>query len=106
MGGLDKLVFHEDWPVPSPSPNQLLLKLHACGPNNTDVDTRSGGYSKAVSEATTGGAYQEVGKNDPTWGGAPINFPRIQGADVVGTVVAAGDAADAGLIGQRVMADC
>lgn len=61
IGGLDKLVFHEDWPVPSPSPSQLLLKLHACGPNNTDV---------------------------------------------VGTVVAAGDSADAGLIGQRVMADC
>ena len=104
-GGLDKLVFHDDWPVPTPSPDQVLIKVHACGLNNTDVNTRSGWYSKAVSEATTGGAYQEVGEDDPTWGGAPITFPRIQGADVAGTVVAVGEAADAALIGRRVMAD-
>jgi len=105
-GGLDKLVFHDDWPVPTPGPQEMLIKVHACGLNNTDVNTRSGWYSKAVSEATTGGAYQDVGENDPTWGGAPITFPRIQGADMVGTVVAAGDAADRALIGKRVMADC
>ncbi|MGI9418038.1 MAG: alcohol dehydrogenase family protein [Geminicoccaceae bacterium] len=105
-GGLDKLVFHDDWPAPTPGPNQVLIKVHACGLNNTDVNTRSGWYSKAVSEATTGGAYQEVGEDDPTWGGAPITFPRIQGADMVGTVVAVGETADSALIGKRVMADC
>ena len=104
-GGLDKLVFHDDWPVPSPGSHEVLIKVHACGLNNTDVNTRSGWYSKAVSEATTGGAYQEVGENDPTWGGAPITFPRIQGADIAGTVVAVGEATDASLIGKRVMAD-
>ncbi len=105
-GGFDKLVFHDDWPVPTPSPDQVLIKVHACGLNNTDVNTRSGWYSKAVSEATTGGAYQEVDSSDPSWGGAPITFPRIQGADMAGTVVAVGEAADASLIGKRVMADC
>jgi hypothetical protein len=45
------------------------------------VNTRTGWYSKAVSEATTGGAYDRS-DDDPTWGGAPIAFPRIQGADV------------------------
>ena len=105
-GGLDKLVFHSDWPRPSPEPNEVLIKVHACGLNNTDVNTRSGWYSKTVSEGTTGAAYDEVGKDDPTWGGAPITFPRIQGADVVGKVVAVGEAADAALIGKRVMADC
>ncbi|MGI9433622.1 MAG: alcohol dehydrogenase family protein [Geminicoccaceae bacterium] len=104
-GGMDKLVFHDDWPVPKPEPHQVLIRVHACGLNNTDVNTRSGWYSKAVSGATTGGAYKEIDDSDPTWGGAPITFPRIQGADVVGTVVAVGERADADLVGRRVMVD-
>ena len=55
-GDLDNLEYHEDWPVPAPGPNQVLIKLHACGLNNTDINTRSGWYSKKVSDATTGGA--------------------------------------------------
>jgi NADPH:quinone reductase-like Zn-dependent oxidoreductase len=74
--------------------------------NNTDVNTRTGWYSKAVSEATTGGAYEKVNDEDPSWGGAPIVFPRIQGADIVGTVVAVGGNGDESIIGKRVMADC
>ena len=104
-GGLDKLVFHDDWPVPTPAPNQVLIKVHACGLNNTDVNTRSGWYSKAVTEATTGGALSSASDDDATWGGAPITFPRIQGADMVGEVVAVGEEADPALIGRRVMAD-
>jgi len=104
-GGMDKLVFHEEWPVPEPGPAEVLIKVHACGLNNTDVNTRSGWYSKAVSGATTGAAIDKVDDTDPSWGGAPIRFPRIQGADIAGTVVAAGADADAGLVGRRVMAD-
>lgn len=104
-GGLDKLVFHDDWPVPRPGADDVLIRVHACGLNNTDVNTRSGWYSKAVSEATTGGVYQDLGADDPAWGGSPISFPRIQGADAVGTVVAVGARADDGLIGKRVMTD-
>ena len=104
-GGLDKLVYHEDWPTPSPKENEVLIKVGACGLNNTDINTRSGWYSKAVSEATTGDAYTTVDEDDPTWGGEPITFPRIQGADVCGTVVAAGNNADNSLIGKRVITD-
>jgi NADPH:quinone reductase-like Zn-dependent oxidoreductase len=104
-GGLDKYVWHEDWPKPEPGPNEVLIRVRACGLNNTDVNTRSGWYSKAVSEATTGGAYESVGEADPTWGGKPISFPRIQGADVCGMVEAVGDRADASLIGKRVITD-
>jgi len=104
-GGLDRLVWHEDWPVPKPGENEVLIRVLACGLNNTDVNTRSGWYSKSVDQATTGGAYDEVDEEDPTWGGAPITFPRIQGADTVGVVVACGPGADAGLIGKRVMTD-
>lgn len=104
-GGLDKLEYRTDWPTPSPASNEVLIKVAACGLNNTDVNTRSGWYSKAVSDATTGDAYNTVDEDDPTWGGAPLTFPRIQGADVCGTVVAAGADADQSLIGKRVITD-
>jgi len=104
-GGLDKLEIHDDWPVPQPGPDQVLIKVGACGMNNTDVNTRSGWYSKDVTEATTGGAYTDVGEEDPSWGGAAISFPRIQGADTVGQVVACGANAPDSLIGKRVMTD-
>ncbi|MEM9844732.1 MAG: alcohol dehydrogenase family protein [Pseudomonadota bacterium] len=104
-GGLDQMVFHPDWPRPEAAPGEVLLRVLACGLNNTDVNTRSGWYSKAVSEATTGGAYDSVDEEDPTWGGAPISFPRIQGADVCGEVVAVGAGVDPGRIGERVITD-
>ncbi len=104
-GGLEKLEYHEDWPTPEPGPGEVRVKVHACGMNNTDVNTRSGWYSKAVTEATTGDAYNEVHAEDPTWGAAPLTFPRIQGADMVGAVVALGEGCDAGIMGKRVMND-
>ncbi|MEM7188290.1 MAG: alcohol dehydrogenase family protein [Pseudomonadota bacterium] len=104
-GDIDQIVLYEDWPRPEPAAGEVLIKVGACGLNNTDVNTRSGWYSKTVSQATTGGAYEEVGAEDPTWGGAPITFPRIQGADVCGRIVAVGDGVDAGRIGQRVITD-
>lgn len=106
-GGMDKLEYHEDWPIPEPEPNEVLIRVGACGLNNTDVNTRSGWYAKSVTEATTGGAYDSVSDEDEgTWGGAAISFPRIQGADAVGEVVAVGDRTDPALMGKRVMVDC
>lgn len=104
-GGLDQMVLHRDWPKPEPAPGEVLLRVLACGLNNTDVNTRSGWYSKAVSEATTGGAYDEVDDADPTWGGAPITFPRIQGADVCGEIIAVGEGVDPARVGERVITD-
>lgn len=104
-GGLDALEFETQWPVPTPKENEVLIRVAACGMNNTDINTRSGWYSKAVTEATTGGAYSEVGDEDPTWGGAGIQFPRIQGADVCGHVVAVGKGVGTDLIGKRVITD-
>ncbi|MEO3415062.1 alcohol dehydrogenase family protein [Roseovarius sp. CAU 1744] len=104
-GDLDAYEWHEDWPVPEVGADDVLIKVAACGLNNTDVNTRSGWYSKAVDDATTGGAYDTVNDEDPTWGGRPLTFPRVQGADVVGRVVAVGANADARLIGKRVMVD-
>ncbi|MEM8837302.1 MAG: alcohol dehydrogenase family protein [Pseudomonadota bacterium] len=104
-GGLEKLEYREDWPVPVPGPREVLIKVHACGMNNTDVNTRTGWYSKGTIEATTGAALEGVQDDDATWGSAPLTFPRIQGADVAGTVVAGGAESDPNLIGKRVMID-
>ena len=103
-GGLDALEVHDDWPVPVPVGQEILIKVGACGLNNTDVNTRSGWYSKAVRDATTGDGFDNVDA-DPTWGGSGFSLPRIQGADAVGVVVACGPGADTGLIGKRVLID-
>ena len=104
-GGLEQMVFHPEWPRPEPAAGEVLIKVGACGLNNTDVNTRSGWYSKAVSDATTGDAFETVNTDDPTWGGNPIIFPRIQGADVCGEIVAVGENVGADRIGERVITD-
>ncbi|MFL4471785.1 alcohol dehydrogenase family protein [Tateyamaria armeniaca] len=105
-GDMDALQLHTDWPVPVPDADEVLIRIGACGLNNTDVNTRVGWYSKAVTDATSGDGFASVDEEDPSWGGAPLTFPRIQGADAVGEVVAVGANADPDLIGKRVMIDC
>ena len=104
-GGMDMYEWRTDWPTPTPDADDVLIRVAACGLNNTDVNTRSGWYSKGVSEATTGGSYYTVSDEDPTWGGRPITFPRIQGADICGQIVAVGANVDPARIGERVITD-
>jgi NADPH:quinone reductase-like Zn-dependent oxidoreductase len=104
-GGMDMYEWRTDWPTPTPDADDVLIRVAACGLNNTDVNTRSGWYSKGVSEATTGGSYDTVSDEDPTWGGRPITFPRIQGADICGQIVAVGANVDPARIGERVITD-
>ena len=91
--------------MPASGPMGVLIAVGACGLNNTDVNTGTCWYSRAVTEATTGDARAGVDPGDAGWGGRPIGFPRIQGADVVGTVAAVGEGTDRGLVGRRVMVD-
>ncbi|MHB1571380.1 MAG: alcohol dehydrogenase catalytic domain-containing protein [Solirubrobacteraceae bacterium] len=75
---------------------------------HTDINTRTAWYSPTVRGGTTeGGAsgFLEALRNRGSWGGAPIRFPRIQGADIVGRVVAVGAGVDEGRIGDRVIVD-
>ena len=104
-GGLEKIVFKNDWPRPDPALGEVLVRVLACGLNNTDINTRTGWYSKTVSDATTGEVFDEVGEEDPTWGGKPITFPRIQGADVCGEIVAVGTGINPSRIGERIITD-
>jgi alcohol dehydrogenase len=88
-GGFDKLVVPDDVPVPRPGPGEALVRVSAAGVNNTDINTRIGWYSKGVTGATDGVA-DDAGIEDGGWGGA-LGFPRIQGADLCGTVAALGE---------------
>jgi len=104
-GDMDQMVFHKDWPRPDPAPGEVLVRVGACGLNNTDVNTRSGWYSKTVTGATTGSAFETLGEDDPAWGGSPISFPRIQGADACGVILAVGEGVDTARIGERIITD-
>ena len=105
-GGYDKLNFRDDVPVPNPGPNDVLIRVAAAGVNNTDINTRIGWYSKAVAEATDVGAASGIADaQDDGWSGAAFQFPRIQGADACGRIVAVGDNVDPARIGQRVLVE-
>ncbi len=108
-GGLDKLSYVEDWPTPDAGPGEVVVKVGACGLNNTDINTRTAWYSKAVSDGITDaggkGGFEEAEGGDASWGSSAITFPRIQGADVAGTIAAVGDGVDQARIGERVMID-
>jgi NADPH:quinone reductase-like Zn-dependent oxidoreductase len=108
-GGLDKLEYHEDWPIPTPAFGEVLVRVAACGLNNTDINTRTAWYSKSVTEGiTTSGGKQGFDSADAdsgSWGSASIRFPRIQGADVSGSIAAVGAGVDAARIGERVILD-
>ena len=99
-GGMDQMVFQENWPCPRPGDGQVLVKIGACGLNNTDINTRAGWYSKSVVTATTASGHQSIDENDPSWGGAPIAFPRIQGADICGEIVAIGSGVEPSRLGR------
>jgi len=105
-GGIDRLEYRTDVPVPRPGPGEVLIRVAAAGVNNTDINTRTGWYSKSVGEATsTGGAggFSGVDDRDASWSGRPMDFPRIQGADCCGHIVSVGPGVDPARIGERVL---
>ena len=104
-GSAEMTEWHDNWPMPSVKADEVLIKVGACGLNNTDINTRSGWYSKSVSGATADTNVQEPNAEDPSWGGAPIRFPRIQGADACGEIVAVGAGVDPKRVGERVITD-
>jgi NADPH:quinone reductase-like Zn-dependent oxidoreductase len=89
-GDDDVLDYRTDVPVPLPRANEVLIRVGAAGINNTDINTRLGWYA---ADGADGGA----------WTGEALAFPRIQGADVCGAIVAVGAGVAATRIGERVL---
>ncbi|MFK7801448.1 MAG: alcohol dehydrogenase family protein [Anaerolineae bacterium] len=108
-GGYEKLEIRHDWPVPAPKPGEVLIKVAACGVNNTDINTRIGWYDDSVEGDTTSAGAEGLDSVDDDstggWGNTGIQFPRIQGADPCGRVVALGDEVSGNWMGQRVLVD-
>lgn len=105
-GGFDKLEFRTDLPVPKPGPGEVLIKVAAAAINNTDINTRIGWYSKAVRDGTSEGGgtgFASIEDDDASWTGEALKFPRIQGADCCGHIVAVGAGVDPARIGERVI---
>ena len=104
-GGPQMLEVRDDVAVPRPGRGEVLVEVAAAAVNNTDIWTREGAYG------TPEDPHAVVG-----WQGVPIEVPRIQGGDVVGTVVevgpgvetvgpGGGPGAAAALSGRRVLVD-
>ena len=92
FGGPDAVELR-DVPDPEPGPGQVRVRVLAAATNNTDLWTREGAYGSDDDPDAEAG-----------WKGV-IDFPRIQGADVVGEVDAVGEGVDPSLRGGRVLID-
>lgn len=97
-GGPDALVWRDDLPVPVPARDEVLVQVFAAGVNNTDIATRVGWYAPESTGPTGEGKSFENG----SWSGA-MQFPRIQGAEFCGRVVAVGEDVTGWTFGRRVV---
>jgi alcohol dehydrogenase len=86
-GGPETLVWRDDIPVPKPGVGEVLVQVLAAGVNMTDINTRVGWYGR---EGRAG------------WAGE-MAFPRIQGSDLCGRVVALGEGVERLALGARVI---
>lgn len=94
FGGPERLRYREDVPEPTAGPDEVRIRVGAASINNTDIWTREGAYGSADDPSSTAG-----------WRREPLTFPRIQGADVAGTVDQAGQGVPSTRIGERVLVD-
>ncbi|MDN3556966.1 zinc-binding dehydrogenase [Halomonas maura] len=95
-GDVDKLVHDTHVPTPRPAAGEVLVRVTATAKNNTDRKAREGLYPTKDKGEMTSFAM----------GGSPtLTFPRIQGADVVGRVVAVGEGVASSRIGDRGLLD-
>lgn len=79
--------------TPVPGDGEVLVRVAAAGCNNTDLWTREGAYGL------------DAGSGEPAGWLGPLDFPRIQGGDVTGTVVSRGADVPDDVVGARVLVD-
>lgn len=74
--------------IPEPKENEVLIKVKACAINNTEIWMREGAY----------GTDSKSG-----WKTEGVQFPRIPGSDITGSVVKVGNSVDKSMIGKNVV---
>jgi NADPH:quinone reductase-like Zn-dependent oxidoreductase len=82
-------------PTPTPGADEVLVRVGAAGVNNTDINMRTGWYSKSVTRSSANSG----------WTGTRVAFPLIQGADVCGRIVGTGSGVAPTRRGERVLVD-
>ena len=104
-GGYEQLDYR-DVPIPELAAGEVLLQVLAAGVNNTEINTRLGWYSSAVTtgteDLTTNEKEEANAKADGGWNEA-TPFPFIQGTDCCGLVVAVAPDGDESSLGLRVL---
>jgi NADPH:quinone reductase-like Zn-dependent oxidoreductase len=104
-GGYEQLDYR-DVPIPELSEGEVLLQVLAAGVNNTEINTRLGWYSSAVTAGTEDLSAAEKdkarAKANGGWNEA-TPFPFIQGTDCCGRVVAVAPSGDEHLLGVRAL---
>jgi NADPH:quinone reductase-like Zn-dependent oxidoreductase len=101
-GGLDRLVYREDVPIPELAAGEVLIAVSACSVNNTDINTRTGWYAPSVRGGTQVDAAEVEAE---PWNRTFLAFPRIQGADIAGRIAGVGDGVPPSRVGERVLVD-
>ncbi|MEV5535352.1 alcohol dehydrogenase family protein [Saccharopolyspora shandongensis] len=94
FGGPEKLAYREDVPEPQAGPGEVRIRVAATAINNTDIWTREGAYGSPDDPGASAG-----------WRREPLEFPRIQGADVVGRIDQTGAGVPESRLGERVIVD-
>ena len=102
-GGYDKLDYG-DVPVPELRSGEVLLRVLAAGVNNTEINTRLGWYSSAVTSGTNQFSDNDrpAEISDGGWN-EKTPFPMIQGTDCCGEVVHCAEDVCGLAVGARVL---
>ncbi|MEE8602969.1 zinc-binding dehydrogenase [Euzebya tangerina] len=93
-GGPDQIEVRTDWPRPVAEPGHVVVRVAAAAINNTDIWSREGAYGTAGDPDAVAG-----------WRGVPLDFPRIQGIDVVGYIDSVGQDVPERWLDRRVLVD-
>ncbi|WP_321314780.1 zinc-binding dehydrogenase [Halarcobacter sp.] len=96
-GGIENLVY-KDVNIPKLKNGEVLIKITATAKNNTDRKAREGLYPVDDNNKNEITSFNMSGDNT-------FQFPRIQGADIVGTVVKTAQDVDKNLIEKRGLVD-
>ena len=105
FGKPEKLVYTQV-AKPIPQQGEVLIKVGACSVNNTDINTRTGWYAAQdnFSEILQDTETNELNSSS-CWTQDGTEFPRIQGADIVGQVIEIGPKVESSLLNRRVIVD-